>query len=679
MNKLIEFFFRYIQHIISVILVFLTIRVFEYFFLISSGRDNISFYLLFNYSMNFDVFLVLSYSYVFLPLFLVLSYLNEKAAGYFIKAISFLFILFNLVLTHYFITTNSLLTNELFYISLKDISSTVLAELSINKLILWLFNIFIIILTILLFRFFTIKSLKTVKIVAISLYVIGIIIIVINIRHASKSIKYFDDQYLYFYSNSKITMLIDGVISHNREQNELDETGVKDYTENIRNWQKSNNKSYISTNYPFVHTNDYSNVLGKYFNKQNHKPNIVIILSESLSSSFCGNNAVYMNLMPFTQSLIRKSLYWENFLSNAERSYGALPSVLGSLPYGNSERGFLNMQNTYAQHRRYPLHFGLLQWLRENSYYTYFFYGGWGYFDNMGFYLNETGIDYLVDQSGFDTTKYHKHSPITNDKFLWGYNDKQLFARSFDILNMKDSFPYFSLYFTLTLHTPFNLVDTEYTRTDYINRRLQEQKVDPGLKKKLGKDLLASILFVDDALKSFFSSYEKRPDYNETIFIILGDHGYSIDNNNVFDGYSIPLIIWSPLLTGAATFRGVSSQLDILPTLYALLSDNFGLSKLSNSNWLGSTLDTSTTFRSSSIFHLSLLRNTLPNFIYRNYVVYNNLVFSFTDLRKKKLVTNYDSTALILKLVKDYKIINSKTCKYDKINWEHPVGWRRGK
>jgi hypothetical protein len=38
----------------------------------------------------------------------------------------------------------------------------------------------------------------------------------------------------------------------------------------------------------------------------------------------------------YLDSLIPKSLYWENFVSNG-RTFGALPSILGSLPYGEKD------------------------------------------------------------------------------------------------------------------------------------------------------------------------------------------------------------------------------------------------------------------------------------------------------------------------------------------------------
>jgi uncharacterized sulfatase len=44
---------------------------------------------------------------------------------------------------------------------------------------------------------------------------------------------------------------------------------------------------------------------------------------------------------PFLDELSGKSLYWANFLATQGRTFGALPSILGSLPY--AEKGFTNL------------------------------------------------------------------------------------------------------------------------------------------------------------------------------------------------------------------------------------------------------------------------------------------------------------------------------------------------
>jgi predicted AlkP superfamily pyrophosphatase or phosphodiesterase len=54
-----------------------------------------------------------------------------------------------------------------------------------------------------------------------------------------------------------------------------------------------------------------------------------------------------------------------------------------------------------------------------------------------------------------------------------------------------------------------------------------------------GIELISSIMFVDDALKDFFYEYKKRPDFGRTIFIIVGDHGISLNSGNIFENTSV--------------------------------------------------------------------------------------------------------------------------------------------
>ncbi len=59
----------------------------------------------------------------------------------------------------------------------------------------------------------------------------------------------------------------------------------------------------------------------------------------------------------------------------------------------------------------------------------------------------------------------------------------------------------------------------------------------------------ASILFADDAIKGFINSYTKRADFNNTIFLITGDHRMpEIPMVSKIDRYHVPLLIYSPLL-----------------------------------------------------------------------------------------------------------------------------------
>jgi hypothetical protein len=69
------------------------------------------------------------------------------------------------------------------------------------------------------------------------------------------------------------------------------------------------------------------------FQINEEKPNIVMIIIEGMGTEFIGKMLWRITLI----SLIPKSLYWENFVNNAGRTFGALPSILGSLPYGEKD------------------------------------------------------------------------------------------------------------------------------------------------------------------------------------------------------------------------------------------------------------------------------------------------------------------------------------------------------
>jgi phosphoglycerol transferase MdoB-like AlkP superfamily enzyme len=50
-------------------------------------------------------------------------------------------------------------------------------------------------------------------------------------------------------------------------------------------------------------------------------------------------------------------------------------------------------------------------------------------------------------------------------------------------------------------------------------------------------------------LRGFFDAYSKRSDFNNTIFLITGDHRMpEIPMSDKIDRYHVPLIVYSPML-----------------------------------------------------------------------------------------------------------------------------------
>ena len=176
--------------------------------------------------------------------------------------------------------------------------------------------------------------------------------------------------------------------------------------------------------------------LSQYFNDSDTKPNVVMIIVESLGNEWMGTNNSISPLMPFLDSLSKKSLYWKNCMSTTLRSFGAVPAITGSVPCGIRGYQFGNMPETNT----------LLGILKSNGYETNAFYSGEFYFDCVAEYLISQKIDYM---SNF-YAEYKNDNDKTKGNY-WGFHDEFLFDKSIEILNDKKS-PMFNLFITISTH-----------------------------------------------------------------------------------------------------------------------------------------------------------------------------------------------------------------------------------
>jgi len=321
-------------------------------------------------------------------------------------------------------------------------------------------------------------------------------------------------------------------------------------------------KSFLSKDYPLLHEFKNLNVFKPYFDKFDFAPNIVILIVEGLNDDFV-HDYKGVNLMPFTSKLKAKSLYWDRCFTLGERSFSVVPSLLGSLPYG--QKGFTLLD-------KLPRHLSLVSILKANNYHTSFFYGQGAWFHQKDRFFKYNNIDLIFDNSKF-AEKYQKII-VGSDNFFWGYNDKDLFNQYFEVADTIRKKPRLDVFFTGTSHSPFAISDP-----DYYNARFT--KISSGLKNDSNvvffdkyKKYIQSILFVDDALESFFKKYETRQDYNNTIFIITGDHPMTeIPIANSIKRYHVPLMIYSKKLIAVKTFTHTVIHLDFYETILSFLSD----------------------------------------------------------------------------------------------------------
>lgn len=338
-------------------------------------------------------------------------------------------------------------------------------------------------------------------------------------------------------------------------------------------------KEFISSEYPLLHLPDTTDVLGSFLNQFSQKPNIVVIITEGLNDDYI-HPMHGAQFMPFLDSLSQRSLYWNKSFTVGERSFAALPSLLGALPYGKMGFNF----NEYM-----PYHQSLISLLRRQGYFTSFFHGTASWFHRNDFFLNYNNCDFILDNSKFDSK--HNKIIVGKDQFFWGYHDKALVAQTLHCLDSLNKNPRLDVMWTETTHSPFYISDTSYY-DQTLNSLIPDTTTQRQEFFEQYRKYLRCILFLDDALRNYFEGMRKRSDFDNTIFIITGDHPMSeMPRINSLKRYHVPLILFSSKLKKPLVFNQTVSHLDLYQTLLNYLK-SYGIQSPNYSTSLGNVLNT---------------------------------------------------------------------------------------
>jgi len=370
--------------------------------------------------------------------------------------------------------------------------------------------------------------------------------------------------------------------------------------------------------YPFLHREQAPDVLGPHFAKAAAQPpHLVFIIVEGLGRSFSGPDAALGSFTPFLDELAGRSLYWSNFLAPQGRTFAVLPSVFGSLPFG--EKGFA------ALGERMPRHAGLLSVLKQQGYATRFYAGFDSDFDNERAYLQLQGVERIVDIDGFGAG--YALNPLSG----WGYDDAALVARV--LADPPPAAPSVTVIQTMSMHTSYRFAGQDAWRRRF-EQRLDELHVADADKERYRAhaDIYSTVLFTDDALRRYFEAAQGAPDYGNTIFIVTGDHRLpEIPLDTKLERYHVPLIVFSPMLRQPQHIRAVSSQLDITPSLLAYLAANYGLQRPAEVAWTGTGLDTAAEFRNEHDIPLKHAKTILADFASGAWFVSHDQLYRIAD------------------------------------------------
>ncbi len=566
------------------------------------------------YSFLNDIYYALLIAIMIFPISIALRLLKKKAMRFGTAIIYFSFIIIHLCLSIYFFKAKVPLGGDLFSYSPEDVLITTKASGGLSYLLIVVF-----ILSIVLFSFLAYYINKSSFIFFKNAKLFALVVLVVFLSSyllKKDKVGTCDDYENYVVSNKSLFFFENIFVKYSTDSEDSFSYDKPYYL----NSESGSTEKLIDRDFPFLKKNSKNNMLAPFFNKlsNGNKPNFVFIILEGVGRDFAGVNAKLGSFTPFLDSLSAKGLFWENALSTGGRTFAALPSIFGSLPFlkdGYLEEGI-----------NAPKANSFFKILNCNGYSSHYYCGTESTFDKMDIFLRIHNVEIGLNQNKFG--KEYSKLPGYNG-FSWGYGDKELFS---SFLKMpKSSRPAISVFFTIANHTPYLIPD----QNEYIEKakkRIQKSAIATDKKKFLSPYLneLSCVMYTDDALKYFFNEYAKLSVFANTIFIITGDHrAPEIPISFQIDRFRVPLIIYSPLLKRAATFKSVVTHFDITPSLLALLGNTIEQSSVNS--WIGTLLDTSSYFNCNRQVGLMRNKNELLDFISKDYFLSGNDLYKMTD------------------------------------------------
>ncbi|WP_298880168.1 alkaline phosphatase family protein [uncultured Polaribacter sp.] len=295
------------------------------------------------------------------------------------------------------------------------------------------------------------------------------------------------------------------------------------------------------------------------------KPNIVIVMMESVGvkpMSYYGNP---INSTPKMDSIIKKSLSFSNFYVHKS---GTAASVFASVS------GLPDIENVRTASRNPLIQDQRIIFDQFNGYEKLYFLGGSANWANIRsiFQSNINGLK-IFEEGSYKTE---------NRADVWGIDDYELFKESnkeFEILSKKNK-PFIAYIQTASNHIPFTVPNEKESF-----KPLQENEISESLIEKAGFKSVAqlnALRYLDFNISKFLERAKKAGYYENTIFAFFGDHNTAMKRTENFTKehdlniqlQHVPFFIHAPNYVKNETISKNGKLIDLFPTLASLAKVN---------------------------------------------------------------------------------------------------------
>ncbi|MAL92608.1 MAG: hypothetical protein CMK94_14200 [Pseudomonas sp.] len=277
--------------------------------------------------------------------------------------------------------------------------------------------------------------------------------------------------------------------------------------------------------------------------------NVVVILMESFAGRYVGALGSRDGITPHFDRLAAEGLLFERFFANGTHTHQGMFASMACFP---NLPGFEYLMQSPEGGNRFS---GLPQLLSARAFNDVYVYNGDFAWDNqLGFFGNQ-GMTRFVGRNDYI-------DPVVADP-TWGVSDQDMFDRAVQELGaLAPGEPFYALLQTLSNHTPYALPDPLPV---------------PAVSGHGSQDAhLTAMRYYDWALGRFFEQAKRQPWYQDTLFVVVGDHGFGapeqLTEMDLFR-FHVPLLLIAPGVTEQFGSRRevVGTQVDVVPTIMGRL------------------------------------------------------------------------------------------------------------
>lgn len=268
--------------------------------------------------------------------------------------------------------------------------------------------------------------------------------------------------------------------------------------------------------------------------------NVVIILAESCTATRLTHEGSTETLMPHLDRLVEEGLYFENAYSAGTHTCYAIYSLVTSFP------GYVDRHPLQDGVQR-PLNTIFDQAYARGEFKTLFYVTHGPNYDNVRSFLTTQGFERLLSRNNYG---------VKTDK-MWGVDDHIMFDYALQDIDKQwsDGNTVAAVLLTCSNHSPYNPpMDVGFTPTT----------TDPESQ---------AVEYADWAINRFLEMAREREWFDQTLFVIMGDHGRAITTDfEIPESLNhVPLLFYSPKHIAPEVRSDLVAQMDVAPTTLSML------------------------------------------------------------------------------------------------------------